>query len=566
MRDLYSTLFYKIKFNVEAKDSDDDILWHIVLLIKEWMTKKHNRKEQCLPCENDPWCELKNGGQISGKRVRLFAEYCHVDDPFPATYWACKIIESPKAVSPDIAPREWTTEIGVEPVGPRTVTFSCIISYSDRPGFVGKCDDVPNPSIPNVIKLIWDDAGFECKNGIDIPSIEPRRILPGEWDCFWERIKDVNRTLPYVYISPKNYTENGEPLLLVDPQQVALVMGGNAVVYYADDVGVTVEMNYRCPEDYKCYNGTIRVYYPGVEETQPKDAYRHRFLSAGFIEKTGKEELLGILRRAIAQDAHFYEDFFRIEECKEKRNGIVRQQKLRELKEKHEEELAIRDEKHSEEKKSIEEKALRMVEEAVEKQLIAEDKAAHLDNENHELRNENYNLNIMNDSYILLDKENKSLKRACENRLSTKKYPKTPLAVVQYFDASFHDCIAFSDDAMDSLKECRIPLEDLWEVLFALATIMKDLYANGSGDIYREFRVQSGIDVSRGEGMMTRKDNKLMRQYKTMYHGEEIDIEAHITYPKLGQSIHFGFSKTDNKLIVGWCGKHKDNYTTGKLH
>ena len=56
-----------------------------------------------------------------------------------------------------------------------------------------------------------------------------------------------------------------------------------------------------------------------------------------------------------------------------------------------------------------------------------------------------------------------------------------------------------------------------------------------------------------------------MKQFKTELNGESIDIEAHITYPKQRQSIHFGYSEKLNKLVIGHCGEHLDNYSTRKV-
>lgn len=564
MKDLQEVLFYKIKFTIEAKQKESDLLWDIVVQIKDWMTRKHNRYTENLAKDIHQWSELKNGGKIIGRGIKIFAEKCFVESPFPANYWACKIIEYPKAES-DYAPRQWTTEIGVEPLDIGKVSFSCIISYSDRPGFVGECASIPDPSVPKIVTMIWDNPNFDCYNGIDKPSIEPRKIAVGEWLPFWERLNDSNRTIPYIYISPKNCLDDGAPLL-ASPNQVALATGGNAIIYYAEDVNVTDEMNYCCPEEYKCYDGAIRIYYPEIDESQPKDSYRHRYLGTQFIAKVGELGLIQILRRAIAQDVHFYDSFFRIEDCKAKREAIIRQKRLDELKQQHIQELATKEKKHSKKVESIENEAIEFAENAERKQLEAEDRAAHFEEENKNLREENYNLRSENDSYKSLAKENADLKKVCSNRLATKEYPQTPQEIVQYFEASFGDKIAFSDEVSDSLKGCRIPLDDLWKALFALATVMDDLYINGSGDIYGEFRSKTGIQLGRGEGSSTRKDAKLMRQYQIEYHGEIINIEAHIKHQRTSQRIHFGFSKKDRKLIVGWCGEHKDNYTTRKVH
>ena len=83
-------------------------------------------------------------------------------------------------------------------------------------------------------------------------------------------------------------------------------------------------------------------------------------------------------------------------------------------------------------------------------------------------------------------------------------------------------------------------------------------------DPYKEFRSRTGIDASRGEGRMTRKDSKLMEQFKTHYDGRVIDIEPHITYGRESQSVHFGFDAETGKIIIGHCGEHLDIYSTQK--
>lgn len=564
MQDLYATMFYKIHFSIKAQDPKIDLLWKIVSHVKKWMTRKHNSpKENNLTTNNRKWTELKNGGTINGNNVKIESEYCYIKEIIPMPYWSCRIMET---VQTDfsIAPRTWITEIGVEPIAIGEIRFSCVISYSDRSGFVGKCDGSPSPSVPKIVRNLWEDSELICQNGIDKPSTEPLKITPGGWLHFWERVKDEERTLPYIYVSPQNDYSGGN--VLINPEQLALAAGGNALVYYADDAGVTDEMNQYCPEGYKCYDGALRIYYPGINESTPGDDRRHRYLGRNFILEHGEDAVIQIVRRAIAQDAHFSDQLFRMEDCRAMREEYARKKRLDELKKQHIQELAEKEQHHKDKIKNVEESALSLAEDEEKKRLEAEDRAAHFEKENKELRQENHILRTTNECYIPLAKENEDLRRVCDNRLSTKEYPKTPQDIVNYFDASFSDKMAFSEDATNSLRECRIPLDDLWKALFALATVMDDLYINGSGDIFAECRNKSGIDVRRGEGSETRKNSKLMRQYETEYHGEIIDIEAHITYSKIGQSIHFGFSKKEQKLIVGWCGKHKDNYTTQKIH
>ena len=81
----------------------------------------------------------------------------------------------------------------------------------------------------------------------------------------------------------------------------------------------------------------------------------------------------------------------------------------------------------------------------------------------------------------------------------------------------------------------------------------------------------TGWACARGEGKMTRKDADLMRQYTDTYNGHEINIEAHIkngvkeSDPRFVR-IYFAHDPTvSDKVIIGHCGKHLDNYTTQKV-
>ncbi len=98
-----------------------------------------------------------------------------------------------------------------------------------------------------------------------------------------------------------------------------------------------------------------------------------------------------------------------------------------------------------------------------------------------------------------------------------------------------------------------------------MACTMCELYKDGTGDIFKIFQEQTGKNAKHGEGTETRKDKALMRQHKTMVEGENIDIEAHLTYAKMGQSIHFGYSEKLKKLVIGHCSKQLNNYFTRKV-
>lgn len=556
MIDLNSTMFYKVKFVVSLLESGQDLLWCIISHIKNWQTKKWNKTEKLLSDYAKDWSNLKRGGKIlstDGKTVKIISEVCYVDEPANNnTYWACKIIETPLSEK-GFAPRRWVTEVGYEPIDEKNAYFSCVISYSDMPGFIGECEPIPSPSIPGLVKRIINNKFIICNCGIDKISIKPQLISNGEWLKFWERLQNERRNIPYIYISPKNNSSSVKDCLCVNPEDIANAVGGNALVFYATDKAVTEEMNYFTPQELACYNGMIRIYYPEIETLDELDYNRHRYFSPNQIEELGTNIVCQILRRAFAQDVTFYDKFFRIDDCRAMVTSNIRQKRLKEIEAIHQEKL-----------KEVENETLSLAMAEEEKRLVAEAESGRLIEELIDQKEENYNLEQQIESYRLLAQDNAALRKATSSRLAIKDYPKTPDDVVNYFEATFGDKIEFTDDARKTLKSCSIDLSDLWTSLFALATVMWDLYFTKGGDIYKEFKMQTGIKATRGEGSMTRADLKLMRQFVTDYKGEKINIEAHITYAKKGQSIHFGFSNNDRRIIVGSCGEHKEIYSSGK--
>lgn len=272
--DLSASMFYKIKFNVQAKDPDEDLLWKIVLHIKHWQTKKWNKNGiTILPTYNPKWTAIKNGGRIitTSNEVYIESEFFSPDNG-NAQSWACKITESP-IPSPFVAPRKWITEIGFEHGEGNPAIISCVVSYVDRAGFIGPYESSPSPSVPNLIRNIISDPSLVVFSGDDELSDQPNELHTGDWPEFEKRIDSAKRDLPYIYISPRRInSESDETELLVDPVQLSIAVFGNARVFFSRDAHFSSEMKYMKPE-YSCYNGAIRVYQP-----QAEDAFQHHFL------------------------------------------------------------------------------------------------------------------------------------------------------------------------------------------------------------------------------------------------------------------------------------------------
>lgn len=551
MSDLSSVMFYRTKFSVAHISENEDLLWAIVWHVRCWITRKCNKKTLNISKDARDWTDIKFGGRLStddAKSVYIESEYFMPADG--EVYWACKITEK-YTPEPGYAPREWTTEIGFEQKQQGEALFSCVVSYADRAGFVGPYMAPTPPSVPNLIRNIMNDDKIRAFFGFDDITNLPRELHVGDWPAFRERIESNDRKLPYVYISPcDELDEKGIPINLINPASLAKLLFGNAVVYYSKDLGFSEEVRYMAPE-LSCFGGALRVYQPGVN-----DANKHRYLNASYITELGPENVCSFLRRAFCQNTNFYDaPFFRLDLCKRKKADFLRKKRLAELHETHRAELS-----------EVEQTTLDLAAEEEEKRLLAEARVEELEDEVDTLNRKIYSLQFQVDNFSNAAEENIALRKALDARFSVKTLPETATDVLEYFENTFADRILIAPEAKKSLKYCEIPADELWESLYALATTMRDLYESGDGDIYSEFREKTGIKAKRGEGMQTRKDKALMRQFEIVVNKETINIEAHITFPNYRQSIHFGYSANQKLVIIGHCGEHLKIYSTQKVH
>ncbi len=554
-------IFYKAKFLLVSTAENSDMLWDFIKSIRFWQVTKWNKNgSSVLNNSNSTWIRLKNGGRIfsfdeNERPVYIESEYFSPQDNEAQHFWACKISEK-TSKKRGYCERDWVTEIGFKQLEKGIAEFSCVISYGDMPEFIGRYEETPSPTLPGLIRNLINSKKFKCVVGIDPIQNKPTELHVGDFPAFQELLANPQRTIPYIFISPKVDTDHpSTTTLFVDPQKLATIVCGNARVFYTTSADFMDEMNYMIGgKEYGCSGGSIRVYKPGFNIREPDKAHRHRMLYPSFIEEIGEDETLRIYRRALAQNVNYFDVYFGIKQCQEMRTEEARKKRIDELRSKHEKELG--ELQNSMLDDAIEEEARR---------LEAEQKVAELEQQLDEAAAKRYGYEAQIEGMRATVNRVAELETAVQSRLSIPKYPQTHYDIAQYFITSFADRIDFSDSATKSLKTCSISLKELWNVLYGLATVMCDLMQNDScTDPYKEFKTRTGIDASRGEGSMTRKDSSLMEQFETSYQGRIIDIEPHITFGREGQSIHFGFDETTRRIIIGHCGKHLDIYSTRK--
>ena len=144
----------------------------------------------------------------------------------------------------------------------------------------------------------------------------------------------------------------------------------------------------------------------------------------------------------------------------------------------------------------------------------------------------------------------------------------SPQALAELFATIYGDRIDFTDRGIKTLGDCNTRPDVLWNALYDLCTIAYELHTNhGEADIAKASNSKSEFEYSRGAGMMTRKDPKLIEQYRDSYRGREIDVESHIKKGNKESSdqfirIYFGYDGESQKIIISSVGQHLDTYST----
>lgn len=559
MVELSERMFYKVKFNIELIDKQDDLLWKIVLHIKKRYTKKWNSAEfQQLPTDNRKWTKFKNGCRIwsldGQNTVYLESNYYNDGEKL---CWACIIVER-NPVRPGYAAQTWTTQIGLEQDKGCPAQFTCVLTYNNSVDFIGPCLPQPDWSVPKIVKNILLDSTLRCTSGNEQINMHPEKIAVGGWYDFWNRIINPSRQLPIIYLSPYEKIDNNGNVTIttsIDPNALAETLCGNVFVMYSDDTQFELEMRECCRYGYMCINGQVRIYFPNVDILNDDDQYRHKYLSRARIEEIGEADFISIFRRVFAQDLHYYEDksFISIKYCEKLHREYLRQEKIDKLKAEHASEYAKLETGIWDEMEKLEQQLS-------ESETLCDT----LDRENDSLKQRNYALSSQIEGFRSMAEKASLMEAAVKARTTIPELPNSVNSVVEYFCSVFGDRIAISADGYKTLKDCTLLPAELWKVFFHLSTTMYDLLNSECATPYDEFRLITGIDCARSEGAMTRKDSSLMRQFQTEINGEIIDIEPHITYPKERQSIHFG-KALDGRIIIGSCGPHKEIYSSRKV-
>lgn len=544
MLDLDRTMFFKAKFEV-AEKSGNDALWAVIMSLKYWSTYKARRDEYDIPKEIEAWTALKWGSilEANDARVKLISSLHQEEDVYT---WACQHIEEVRVT--DCAPRRWITEIGFEGLSHNSGTVSVITMYRDMPGFLGPLQETPNPSIPALVRNLADNKNLLCTIDGHPLVLSPNELALENSSEVYRIISDQSREVPVIICSPSC---NGE--LALNPEAIVKQLGPNALVFFTHNKEVIKALNDHFPADeFKCFGGAVRIYAPRPNFAEQADSYNHRFFSYRQVQEYGEEYFYGILRRALAEDIHFWETSIRLDDIKRLNR------------------MSMRERQAKRERAEFENSTLDEVAEMIDAaDKRAENAETDLDNIMDELKDCKKRLheteNRMNAYAHSLE-----AMMSVELEQTLNDIPDLSLEkIAQLFVKAYPERLDFSKRGWDSLTNCVTAPDVFWHALHSICTVLHPLYSETGTPIVQAFNNQTRLTLTLKESETTENNDSLMRQREDEYQGRRLFIEPHIKSgngdPSSPKFVHIYFNRDEKtgRLVIGDT-KHLDVSTTPK--
>lgn len=549
--DLNRTMFFKASFDIEAQPGND-ALWVMLMDLRGWLRGKANRDGYTMDWDNKTWSGVKSGDSIQNPdgSVRLNSRL-HINGS--ALTWAGHLTEIQDPGN-GCAPRQWVTEIGFAGETLERGRVSIVLSYGDRPGFIGDLQPEPSPTIPLLVRNLLSDSRLTCSVKGAPLSMEAHAFACAQ--TAYDMIVDPQREIPVILVAPG---PDGAPS--IDPAAIAASLGPNAAVLYPASPQTIDQLNaLLSAHNLECRSGAVRIYGSAPQLNRPGEFSRHRFIPHKDIETRGARATIAMLRRALAQDVHFWQEALRMEDVQRLNRASTHERRIAQLKETYEDTALT--------------EILSADERAEEAEAIAEQAMA----ENDALRREDRELESRCQCYELAFRNSKAASAGMGEALldhvrAMPELPTSPDEVAKLALTAFSDRLDFSERGWKSLDDCEASPETLWQALYALATYARPYLAGHSTeDPIASIRDNTPFRFARSEGMQTRKDPRLMALRDDTYHGRKIRIEPHIASKNSDPSkptfirVYFAFDQTSGKIVIGDCGGHLDNYTTQSLH
>lgn len=497
--------------------------------------------------------------------------------------WALRVSHPDR----DFHHRTWTVDVGLLALD-RIGQFACSVTVSHRlrHEYMGKEPESPSPSAPGLMRRLLSDRSWRVFAGDEELSLLPEVLEPGHGLRLRDRLLSRERQRPLVIISRE--PEGG--LLKVDPDRLAKLTAGAAIVLEAKDATVGEELDWCLPSGFGCSFGMVRVYFPRLESKRERDSRRHRFFRPEQIDELGAQEVENqiaatVCRRvpvpsgaaplsveavmrqarevrlaALTQSGASQEDQGElIDIYKEEVEDLARQLSTARA---DFDQLATAHEQLEDEEADLRDR-LDVASRTLDR---SQQEAAHFREQNSSLGS-----------------EVRSAKRQREllaDRLA--QLPSDTQGALEIVSLLFPDRLVFTDKAKESAKDRDKSETDMgvvWRCLYAIGRDLYDLCFHEAdddesvGSLPDRFQDRTGLELALTEKKATKKDSRLMGLRQAQYrnksgHESVVDITPHVKGGSKGKKlfrVYFHIHREDRVIVVGHCGDHLETAGTRRM-
>lgn len=550
-------LHHRCQFDIAPSGNPATAWAEIVKAVRSWLVFKLGTEEQLLGA----W--FFNGGVWNGsKSARItVATDCEKGERSAGQpqFWSLRH-EHPCG---EVPVRQWRIDIGLTSASDK-FRFSISTSYWIVPGYIGQEPSIPVPTAPSVIGSIFRKKQWICTSGTEILYQTPTILRTGDGRILLERLEAPGRLCPIILISCSDADQ--KPML--DANGLAKALAGSARVYVAESPDVKEEWEYFLPRGFRCQNGMVRIYQPGVRFDSERDAKRHRYFSEEQIRELSEAAIREMIVRGVARRANAsgYLDVTSLEDIETRRREI----RLREFKHAADDRSKVEwIELLEQDNQGLHAK----VREVSDQLQAAVGRAEEFEDQNIDLSKEISRLN-----YLVQDMNQKHASAYDSARLAASRIdalkrlnhlPTSVREVAQMVQSLHPAQIVFTERGLSSTEDRSDAVVELaWECLWAMATTLHALFFDDDTkgvDLERRFKEVSGFDLAMSEGKSTKKDKKFMNLRKDTYDGKTVEIIPHVKVgnkePRLLR-VHFYPDHDRKTIVVGHCGGHLDNFST----
>jgi hypothetical protein len=424
-------------------------------------------------------------------------------------------------------------------------------SYFERPGYIGKPPPI-SLAVPEIVQILVDGGNWRTFAGSEELVSKPKQLDVGDVGEFKEFLGSANRLCPVVYVSCD--PEIGRPL--VNTTKLAQYLAGNAIVIGAESSELDQEIKELFEDQFTCWGGASRVYFPKVDFNSEADSRRHRFFPAEEIKIQPEITERILIRSLMRQSLSFTqpEIVSVIDVTAKSRRMRIRKltkEARRSTKEWEREFDRLEDEI---EKLELEKRALEEKKNELEHSL--DEKESKIDYFKHEK------------DELIKSANEKGISKDIELAFEKLKFlPNSPSDIIEITELIHKDRIAFTERARKSANSLKKPnVSVYWNILWQMATILPDLFfveeEEKPRDPKKAFKDRAGLILVMTEGPQTKKSNQFMNLRNDIYKGQPITIEPHVK--KAGDKnsrVYFHIHKEKELIVVGHLG-HLENYST----